>query len=375
MKVLICAAGSGGHIYPALSLAKELKLSMPSVKIIFFCARKSIDKEIFRKTDYKVFFINVISFDLRAKMNMLIFFLKNFYFLIKFSIESIKVFFLINTLKPNVVVGFGGISSIAAILGAWMLRIPSLIHEQNVIPGKANRLLGRFAVKIAVGFQQSLSYFKHGKVIYTGNPIRGNLLKVGKKQAQEALGLDAFKFTVLVFGGSQGSDFINKIFIRLLRELPREKLKSLQIIHITGTKDNRDIEIFYRQRGLRAKVFSYCFEMSNAYSAADLVISRAGAGTVNEISFFGIASILIPYPYAAAHQMANAEFLSQKGAAFIIKQDTDCLNCLLPLFTRLLEEKSLRQDLAEKSHELYYDAGSNLAKIVIGLGKTGRTAE
>jgi UDP-N-acetylglucosamine--N-acetylmuramyl-(pentapeptide) pyrophosphoryl-undecaprenol N-acetylglucosamine transferase len=370
MKVLICAAGSGGHIYPALSLAEHLQDSDKNAQIFFLSSKKALIQSIFEKKPYPVFTVDFIS-PFRARgANPFKFFLKNLGFLLKFSLEAAKVFFLIFRLKPDIVVGFGGIISIAAIIFARLQGIPTLIHEQNLIPGLANKFISRFATKVAIGFDKSSEYFNRDTV-FTGNPLRPDIKKIDKFAACGSLGLDDNKFTIFVFGGSQGSKFINANFIQAIKKLDLNLKNNLQIVHISGENDLSEITEFYKNSNIKAAVFAYYKNISLVYSAADLVIGRSGAGTINEVCFFGKPAIFIPYPYAGGHQKVNAEFMREHGAACILLENDQAVDCLWQTISRLIEDKDILQIMQQKSSELFIDgAGIKLADLVIGMSKT-----
>ncbi len=374
MKVLICAAGSGGHIYPALSLAQYFSNTDKHIQILFLSSKKAISQEIFAKKPYKVFTTDFISPYRATGKNLFKFFLKNLGFLIKFNTESIKVFFLILRVKPDAVIGFGGIISIAAILVSRLLKIPTLIHEQNMIPGKANKFISRIATKVAVGFKQSSAYFKQD-VIFTGNPIRQDIEKIDRTMACDSLGLRKELFTILVFGGSQGSEAINKSFTKAIAKLNHDLRDNLNIIHISGAKDVAELKDFYQQLNIKAKLFSYCANMSIVYNAADLLIGRAGAGTINEVCFLGKPSIFIPYPYAGGHQKINAEFMQENGAACVVNQNNLTAFYLQKDIERLIAKRDILKSMSEKCKQLFVpEAEVKLAEIVFNmLKKTSKT--
>ncbi|MFH1094483.1 MAG: undecaprenyldiphospho-muramoylpentapeptide beta-N-acetylglucosaminyltransferase [Candidatus Omnitrophota bacterium] len=370
MKFLITAAGSGGHIYPALRLSNELKRKDESAQIVFLSSKKCIEKKFFENTEDRVVGFDFSPLQRKANVNTVKFCLKNLYFLLNFSKESIRVFFLIQELRPDLVIGFGGIGSVAAIISAKLLKIPSLIHEQNVVPGLANRLLGRFSSKVATGFQKSNRYFKNRAVVFTGNPIRSDLQIHSSAQARRTLDLNIEKFTILVMGGSQGAVFINDCFIKALNGLTEEKRSRLQVIHCCGSSDFIEVKKKYEDFKIQAVVFTFCTLMSSAYSAADLVVGRSGAGTLNEICFFGKASILIPYPFAQAHQIANAEFMQEAQASTLVKQDAFTCNHLTSLIAAGMDHPERLESMAQKSRQLFCEESAlRLAVAAIGIIK------
>ena len=370
MKVLICAAGSGGHIYPALSLAQYLSKNDEQNEIFFLSSKKSIIQKIFAKTPYEIFTIDFISPYKAKGKNLFKFFLKNLSFLIKFNIESIKVLFLILRIKPDVVIGFGGIICIAPILFSRLLGIPTLIHEQNIIPGKANKFISRVATKVAVGFKKSSTYFKRD-IEFTGNPIRQDIKKIDKTIACKNLGVQTDLFTILVLGGSQGSEAINKSFIKSITKLNNDLRNSLNIIHISGVKDVSKLKDFYRKLNIKARLFAYCDNISLVYNAADLLIGRAGAGTINEVCFLGKPSIFIPYPYAGGHQKINAEFMKENNAAYIVLQNNLTAFHLQRDIEQLIEKRDILKSMSEKCKQLFVpEAEVKLGEIVLNMVKS-----
>ncbi len=368
MKFLITAAGSGGHIYPALSLANELKRRNKNAQITYLSSNKSIDRQIFNTTSDRVVGFDFISPQRKTGVNLIKFYLKNLYFLLNFSKESIRVFFLIKAIKPDIVIGFGGIHSVAAIITAKLLNIPSLIHEQNVAPGLANRMLCSLTSKVAIGFRKSNIYFKGRDVIFTGNPIRTELQRLDSTKARSILGLDINKFTILVVGGSQGAVFINDCFIKALNGLSVQRRSRLQVIHCCGIRDFVNTKKKYEDIEIMARIFAFCEDMNSAYNVADLIIGRAGAATLNEICFFGKASVLIPYPYAQAHQIANAEFMQEAQAAAIIKQDAMSASHLISLIDVIMEQPQVLESMAAKSRQLFCEnSAQKLADVVIDI--------
>jgi UDP-N-acetylglucosamine--N-acetylmuramyl-(pentapeptide) pyrophosphoryl-undecaprenol N-acetylglucosamine transferase len=369
MKVLICAAGSGGHIYPALSLAQCLQATK-NCQIVFLSSKQALIQSILTKTAYPVFSVDFSSPFPAKGANPFKFFLKNLSFLLKFNIQAIKVFFLIKKIKPDAIVGFGGVITIAAIIFARLQGIPTLIHEQNMVPGLANKFISRFASKVALGFKKSKDYFSRDTV-FTGNPLRADMEKIDRSIACHNLGLETAKFTILVFGGSQGAKFINTSFPQAIVKLGRKLKDNLQIIHISGTKDLTAVNEFYQKQNIAAKVFSYYTNMSMVYSAADLVVGRSGAGTINEVCFFAKPVIFIPYAHAGGHQKVNAEFIQEQGAGCIVLEDELAIEHLQQDISRLIEKKDILRGMGQKSKALFMpDAETKLADLVLDMIKS-----
>ncbi len=311
MKVLLVAGASGGHIFPALGLIDQLRDNNADVLLVL--PKKSI-KDQLEDLKCNIAYICVSYFspkgigkNLSAAFN-----------LIKGFIESVSI---LARFKPDVVVGFGSMTCFPVVITAWFFRIKTVIHEQNVIPGRANRLLAIFADKIAVSFPETAGYLKKyaRKISVTGNPLRRQLNHIDKDKALAFFGLAPGKFTIMVVGGSQGSRDINQAFIEVTNKLSGKF--AFQVIHICGNQDYDSLNESYKKSGIRFKLFGFLNAMQYAYSAADLVICRCGATTISEIIFYKLPAIIIPYPYAYEHQMSNAKVLENSGCARIIKNE------------------------------------------------------
>jgi UDP-N-acetylglucosamine--N-acetylmuramyl-(pentapeptide) pyrophosphoryl-undecaprenol N-acetylglucosamine transferase len=269
-------------------------------------------------------------------------------YFIKGSFESLKI---ILEFKPDIVVGFGSLDSAPSLFLAWLFRIPTMIHEQNVLPGKANSFLARFVDKVAVSFSNTGDYLKinQEKIALTGNPLRKRLKIIDKKTAAGFFGLSQDKFTILVMGGSQGSRHLNSGFLKAVSFL--KNVEKIQIIHLTGQEDIEEIRGAYKRMNVASEVFGFFNEMEQAYSASDLVISRAGATTISELEYFKLPAILSPYPYAYSHQLENAKVLRNKGCAVIINDDDldkDILKVALEsIITKPDELKNMRLGFAD----------------------------
>ncbi|MBU0634152.1 MAG: undecaprenyldiphospho-muramoylpentapeptide beta-N-acetylglucosaminyltransferase [Candidatus Omnitrophica bacterium] len=371
MKILICAAGSGGHIYPALSLAHRLRREDDAVKIVFLTAKRQIEKKIFQESDFETFEIDFIGLPKKDGSNLFYLCLKNLNFLLKFIKESIKVFKFLSKNKFDIVIGFGGAGSIGAVLGAKILAIPTLIHEQNLVPGRANRFLAGFSTAVATSFEESGKYFKRKNAVFTGNPIRSDLKKISKAQARKSLFLDERKFSILIFGGSQGSQFINEVFVQVMRGLNGAEKEQLQLIHVTGDRDLDKTALAYSNLNVIVKTFSYFLDMSLAYSAADLVVCRSGAATICELSYYGLPAVLIPYPYARQHQIVNANFMRDKQAAFVVLQDENCAQSLIRIIRNVLQNRLLLAQMADSACGLNKDnAAEKIAHKIKELVKS-----
>jgi len=228
---------------------------------------------------------------------------------------------LVIRFRPDLVVGFGTLACVPVFFTAWLFRIKTLLHEQNVVPGKANKVLAVFADAIAVSFEKTRTFWNAylRKTEVTGNPLRKSLIPQDKGSSRESFGLAQDCFTILAVGGSQASKAVNAVLLQAARILKEKKL-TFQIVHLAGHSDAGHLRVAYAQYGIPACVLDFCDHMERAYSAADCAVTRAGATTVSELIHFALPAIVIPYPYAHAHQSANASVLSEAGAGVVFEE-------------------------------------------------------
>jgi UDP-N-acetylglucosamine--N-acetylmuramyl-(pentapeptide) pyrophosphoryl-undecaprenol N-acetylglucosamine transferase len=311
VKILAVTGASGGHIFPALAFLDTLKNRRKDAELLLVLPKRSVQMP---EGDFpcRVYFISAPN--IRLSLDF-----KNIIAIVGFLKGIFQGIFILLEFRPDIVAGFGSLASVPVVFFAWVLGIKVLIHEQNVAPGKANKLLSRFSDKIAVSFKETAEYFRdiRGKVIYTGNPLRSKLSRCDKNTALDFFGFTGGKVTILAVGGSQGSSNINLAFSDALLKLPAAK--ELQVIHISGARDYDFLDERYKNSGLNVRLFKFLDSMEYAYSACDFVISRAGATTIAEIMYFGLAAIIVPYPFARKHQLGNARVLGALGAAIIIE--------------------------------------------------------
>ncbi len=314
-RILIATGGTGGHIYPGLVTAEELRRRGCSVMFIgaFGPAQQKINDAGFPCVSIAVKgFVAKRSGEKAAAIGAMV----------KAFVACLGI---IRRERPAVVLGFGGYSSFPVVMASVCSGVPVVLHEQNAVPGQANKALALFARRVAVGFRETVGAFSKGKAVWTGNPLRLFDALPSRDKAREELGLDPRTATVLVFGGSQGSRALNACVAGVFAVIPAGI--KVQVIHMTGREDPGAVKARYQELGVAALVRGYMENMALAYAAADLVVGRAGAGTVTELGLLGIPSVLIPYPGANDHQKFNARVLERLGMASII------------------EEKLLRQDI------------------------------
>jgi UDP-N-acetylglucosamine--N-acetylmuramyl-(pentapeptide) pyrophosphoryl-undecaprenol N-acetylglucosamine transferase len=274
---------------------------------------------------------------------------------------------LLGRLRPRLVVGVGGYASVAGVLAARARRLPVVLLEQNAIPGAANRHLGRLAARVCLGFAEAAAFFPAGRAVHTGNPVRPEVLATPPAARRDGLGL-------LVFGGSQGAHHLNEAGVAALERLG-PAARSLRVRHQTGPADLPPVTDAYRRLGLDARVDAFVDDMGTAYRDADLVVSRAGAMSCAEITAIGVASILVPYPYAADdHQRRNAEILASAGAArTILDRDLDGRR-LAETLAPLLADRPVREEMAARARALGRPAAAaHVAQVCIEVLQGRRT--
>lgn len=325
MKILIVTGSSGGHVFPALSFIDALKEKCEQIDTLLVLPKQGITAQA-KDFNCPVEYISISS-------------VKAIFGLVKGCWESINIFF---KFCPDIVVGFGTVVSIPLIIFSKARGVKTLIHEQNVIPGRANKFLAGFSDKIAVSFGKSQDYFPkryRKKIVFTGNLLRKNLVKIDKREALKFFAFSPDKITLLVMGGSKGA---HKINFELLKAIPLIQEKSkMQIVHLTGEKDYDSIlEGYKNYNNIDIRVYKFLTTMQYAYSAADLVLCRAGATSIAEIAYFGLPAIIIPYPYAYKHQLSNAKALEGIGSAKVIIDNQLNAEILKETLCRIINDPS-----------------------------------
>lgn len=361
MRVVIAGGGTGGHLFPAIALAEELIKRDPDTEVTFMGTEHGIEAKVIPREGYSIRFIPAEGFVGRSLYRRV----HSAFYFIRGIRESYNY---LRSARPDIVVGSGGYASFTPVVSARLLSIPTLIMEQNSVPGKANRLLGHIVKAVCITYQDSRAYFPSHKVHLTGNPIRERLLKGSRASALRLFSLRDGLFTVFVFGGSSGASSINKAMVDSLQYLIDLK-EELQFLHQTGERDYGFVKNSYRSYGFSGTVTPFIYQMPEAYAVADIVISRAGATTLSEICATGKPSILIPYPYAAAnHQETNALKLQRLGAGIMIKDSELTGKRLSEEIKRLCREPELRRGISVKAFGFGRpDAVKRIADIILSL--------
>lgn len=311
MRVIIAGGGTGGHVFPGLAIADELKKRDIMTEVIFAGTEHGIEARVIPKEGYQIKF-------LRAEGIVGVSLLKKARAVFKIVLSVLDSFRIMKAVKPDIVIGVGGYASGALVLTAFVMSVPTMILEQNSIPGFTNKTLGKLVSVVCITYQESISFFPRTKTFLTGNPIRELILRGDPGSARRLFSLEKGLFTIFAFGGSAGARSINIALVDALNYLFDLKEK-IQFLHQTGPRDYEITREAYRKAGFKGTITPFVYQMGEAYAVADIVISRAGATTLAELTALGKPAILIPFPFAAGqHQEANAQKLFQMGAARIV---------------------------------------------------------
>lgn len=315
MRVLLTGGGTAGHINPAIAIANYIKEKEKDSTFLFVGTRHGIEKTLVPKCGYDIKFIDVMGLKRSLSPENI----KVFVRYVKSMGESRKI---IKEFKPDVVIGTGGYVCAPVIKAAVRAKIPTLIHEQNVFPGLAVKMLSQKADITAISFDETKSMMKAKKMILTGNPLRPSLFTKHDKEAlQKRCGFDS-KPLVLMFGGSLGAEKMNSALSDMIK---KDRIKNFNLIAATGERHYEEFKEKLRAEGIdaenlkNAKILPYIYNMEEIFFAADVIVGRAGAVTVSEITAMGKAAVLIPSPYVAHnHQEYNARYLEKNGAAKVL---------------------------------------------------------
>lgn len=327
MKVIIAGGGTGGHVFPAISIAEEILDRNSGNEVLFVGTEQGIEKRILPEKGYRVEFINsrgIVGKNFSQKVMAVI-------SILGAMLSSLKI---LRDFRPDAVIGVGGYASGPTLLCASMSSIPTAVCEQNSIPGLANRILSRFVGKIFITFEESKEHLPAEKTVLTGNPIRRDLAHgAAEKKPRENAPRNIF-----VLGGSQGARKLNEIVPLSLGKLGAQ----INVTHQTGEAQVESVRETYRQLGISAEVFGFTDDMSRIYERTDLAICRAGSGTLSEITAFGIPSILIPLASSTHdHQLKNAKVLESNAAAVVVEEKELSVEGLCAVMEKTLEENTL----------------------------------
>ncbi len=331
MKVVFAGGGTGGHLIAGLSIAQGILSRFSGTRIIFFGTSKKNESGYIGNSGYE--FVQIRACKLTS-------FIWLPFFAFTLVIGIIQSFRNIIRIKPDIIIGLGGYGSVLPVVAAFFTGTPIVLIEQNVIPGRANLKMARWVDAILCQWESTAKRFEKARsVSVTGIPIRSGIVENKSEVSNNPFGFDSRKKTLLVMGGSQGASAINKV---ILGSVPRLKklIPDLQIIHLTGKQGYKEARGTYNNLGIDSFVSEFFDDIGAAYKFSDLVVCRAGANTIAEITTVGIPAILIPYPYATDnHQYWNANELARIGGAIVIEQEDLNIENMVELISSLLENE------------------------------------
>ena len=360
MNVVIACGGTGGHLFPGLAVAETLRKR--GHQVLIFISEKEIDALAVRDHRELFRFEKLPSVGMpRIFSPAMVGFVQGF----GASLAQCRRYY--REFRPHAVLGMGGFTSTGPMLAGCLAQIPTFIHESNAIPGKANRLNARLARVVLLGFEDCARYFPRRRCEVTGTPIRADLTEtLSKADARRAFGFpaDSARKTLLVMGGSQGAHGINQA---ILHALP-EWRAAFQIIHLTGRDDEEKVSTAYRQAGIPAYVAAFHHRMQEAYAAADFAVSRSGAASLSELAYFGVPSLLIPYPFAAEdHQTFNAEIFTRAGATALLPEHEVSGDSLAKRVMEIMQSPDRLQTMSEAVRRLApADAAARVVEVLEG---------
>jgi len=347
-RFIISGGGTGGHIFPALAIANQLKKEIPDAEILFIGANGKMEMTRVPEAGYNIKGLDVFGIRRDLSWNGIKSNLKLPFVLLKTMRKAKQI---MRQFKPDVVIGVGGYASGPALRAAQALNIPTVIQEQNSYPGKTNKWLSKKATKICVAYYGLEQFFPKDKIVKTGNPVRTEIINFQPKleEAYSFFNLDKNKNTVLIIGGSQGAHTINQVVLAHIEDF---KKTGTQLLWQTGELFyNANKEQLSQLESENIKILPFIKRMDLAYSVADYIVSRAGALAIAELTIVGTPTILIPLPTAAEdHQTANAKQLSDAGAAILLP-DKDTQEKLYSTLLNLMNDIDITRDMVRKMKE------------------------
>jgi len=360
LKFILSGGGTGGHIYPAIAIANELKLRFPEAEFLFVGAKDKMEMQKVPQAGYKIRGLWIAGLQRRLTFD-------NTLFPVKLITSLLKARRIIGEFKPDVVIGTGGFASGPLLQVASIAGIPTLIQEQNSYPGITNKLLSSRANKICVAYENLERFFPKNKMILTGNPVRQDLIDIESKRAEalEYFKLDPDKKTLLVLGGSLGARRVNQL---IAKELVDFSSQNVQVIWQCGKLYFDEYSHFGEKENVQ--VLAFIDRMDLVYAAADVVISRAGASSVSELCIVGKPTIFIPSPNVAEdHQTKNAQAIVDKGGAILMKE-SELDTKFTSIFNKMVSDENLQKSLSENIKKLAkVNATKDIAEEIIKLIK------
>lgn len=359
----IACGGTGGHIYPALALSEWMGEYSSGVEMGFVVTRSERTRRMMSNYTGKVRYIGARPMPARISPAMLLFACSLLGGLVTGMAYLARE-------RPDVVLGMGGYGSAPLVLAARLLGFPTVIHEQNIVPGRANAFLARWVDRVALSFPSIPGRLDRKKAVVTGNPVRRKVGAMSAEEARARLGLREDRFTVLLMGGSRGARFLNECGPAAASMLPPERF---QWVHIAGEEDYGRVGRRYGEIGVPHYCTPFTGEIEIPYAASDMAVCRAGATTIAELATCGLPALFIPYPHAVgSHQSLNAGYLAERGAALVLEQDAARPDMVASIISGLEAGRDKLAGMGRSLKGIFEgDASRKLAEVVLSLAKKG----
>ncbi|MFZ5801743.1 MAG: UDP-N-acetylglucosamine--N-acetylmuramyl-(pentapeptide) pyrophosphoryl-undecaprenol N-acetylglucosamine transferase [Candidatus Omnitrophota bacterium] len=336
--IVVLTGPTGGHLFASIAFAEAYHAAHSGGSLTLVTGARARDFLAARETAVFDRIVFLDDFPMPRRLDW-----RSGVFIFQLMAAFVRMLSCFLKRRPRLVIGFGSYIAFPGIVAAFLLRIPRMIHEQNYIPGKATRMSSRFVPKIAVSFEGTRDYFPASQTVQTGFPLRQALRETGPRVIRTGK-----PFRLMVLGGSQGAGKINAWVLEGFSTLSLRERADLAVIHITGREDHEKVRSGYADLGISASVFPFHSRIEECFEASDLVITRAGAGTLFELAAFGAPAVVIPYPYAEDHQRKNAEFFSKKDALILCDEKDMNGDKMTALIRRLRDQPDLRESLSRR---------------------------
>ena len=357
LRIIITGGGTGGHIYPALSIAERLKRDKPGTEVLYVGSKDGMESNIVpNHLPYEG--IEAVQLNKKISLKML----KSLWRLVKSFFQSRRI---IKAFDPDVVIGTGGYVAGTCVLAAALKGIPTAVHEQNAFPGMTNRILSRFVDVVMLSFDEARPYFKHPeKMRYTGLPVMERFFKTSRKQARTKLNYSDDLRVILTVGGSNGALYLNQTMMQVYEEM--QTMENVLFVHISGKRYYKSLEASIESGhysvGDRVNLLSFTDDMSTYLNAADLVISRAGASTIFEIMAAQVPSVIVPSPNVANnHQFYNAQLIDKRGLGVVISESELTPELMVHTLTDFLNDPSKLEIMRSNCEKI--DLSSTMDRI------------
>lgn len=345
MKLIVAGGGTGGHLFPGIAIAEEFLARSQNNQVLFVGSERGIEARAIPRLGYQLELVSAAG--IRGKGSLAK--LKGAIMLLYGYAQSRKI---LRRFQPDLVLGVGGYASLPMVLAAKGMGIPRYIHEQNALPGMSNKALSRVANKVFISLEESAKFFPKDSTLLTGNPLRRQILAM-LAQASNSTVETRDTLQLFVFGGSQGAHALNVALPQAVAQLPEQLCSRLRITHQTGEQDLQQVQAAYQGIGFGATVRAFIDDMASEYRQADLIVCRAGATTIAEVTALGKACLFVPFPHATDdHQRKNAEALLKKGACELLLEQEIAGNGLSTTLTRLLEDPAALQRIGAQARAL-----------------------